>query len=74
MDLPKHLDVSNVRTMTEGRSAKVGKPLLRREQTRDCGTRKVKKKANSKEAKPRPTKTYANSSPKLGKKGSQFRR
>jgi hypothetical protein len=47
MDLPKHLDVSNVRTMTDRRSAEVGKPLLRREQTRECGTRKAKKQSQT---------------------------
>jgi hypothetical protein len=41
-DLPKYLDAANVRTMTVGRSAERGKPLLRQGQTRERGTRKAK--------------------------------
>jgi hypothetical protein len=42
MDLPKYLDAPRVGTMTEGSSAEVGKPLQRRERTRECRTRKAK--------------------------------
>ena len=41
-DLPKYLDAAKVRTMTVGRSAERGKPLLRQGQTRERGTRKAK--------------------------------
>jgi hypothetical protein len=41
-DLPKYLDATKVRTMTVGRSAERGKPLLRQGQTRERGTRKAK--------------------------------
>ena len=41
-DLPKYLDAAKVRTMTVGRSADRGKPLLRQGQTHERGTRKAK--------------------------------
>jgi hypothetical protein len=41
-DTPKYLDAPKVGTMTAGSSPEHGKPLLRRGQTRERGTRKAK--------------------------------
>jgi hypothetical protein len=42
MEVPKNSDAPKVGTMTAGCSAEHGNQLLRRGQTRECGTRKAK--------------------------------